>query len=198
MIRRIDRGQYIRLTNAIPDYHEDFLPFTRIYARQEKPRLASWRVRWCLDELVDEGKLECTTIGTRRYYRKRKQVRSVALIPDRPYNGTQRNQFSLDANVDPLVQSLAPLRQGDSVKLWMERPQKAEPKKGAERSPKILVILTPGQALGFPRKSLLVSVIGKGSAVVDLSNPKNVANLVLAGVPARLAHELLKRVSRLL
>lgn len=190
--------QYRRFLDAIPRPGEDPLPSSRIYTRQEKPRMAHWKVRMALHELARQGKLEVFRAGTIRYYRQHLQPQPVAPSPAPTYNVGGRNEFSLDPNVDPFVQVLAPLLVGRTVKLWMDIPQKPSNLKRAKSSKRTLVVLTPGQSFGLPREALLVSLVGKGCALLDLSRQRSVADLVLAGMSAKLAKELFNRVARLI
>lgn len=160
--------------------------------------MAHWKVRMALWEIAKTGKLEVFLAGKIRYYRWLSRGPEVALAKLPAYNQSGRNKFSLDPNVDLFVQALAPLRSGRTVSMWMDVPQKASTLKRRNAPKRTLVVLTPGQSFGLPREALLVSLVGKGSALLDLTRQRSVADLVLAGMSAKLAKELFSRVARLI
>lgn len=109
------------------------------------------------------------------------------------YNHSERNQFSLGPMGEPFHTALMPLLSGKPVVLTMDDPRFARKKNYLGSKDKRLVILTPGQMLGFGRHHLLVSIVGSGSCIVRLGHPKS-ADLVLAGMPAKLANVLMDKI----
>ena len=150
-----------------------------------------------LDTLVYQGKLQAVHAGYKVYYRRRIVVHNLAITTGFAYNPARRNKFPLDKDIDPFLQALNPLRLGKAALLWMDDP--LPQKKTVQDTPKkTLVIIVPGQTIQLPKSSVLVSLVGKGSCVMRLGEPKKVAGLVLAGMPLRLARELSTRINRVL
>ncbi len=185
--------QYNNFVNTIPPPGKHVLSANQIYMRQERPRLSRRLVYEALEQMAARGEIEAIEDGRMTYYRKKTVVTNLALRREPSYNGSTRNKFSLVADPDRFIQALAPLRSGKSVLLWLE-PPKSKTKNFRGRD-KFLVALTPGQGIGFPSSAILVSVVGKGSAIVRLDEPKKVADLVLAGVPAKLANVLVDKLA---
>lgn len=87
---------------------------------------------------------------------------------------------------------LAPLLQGKSVILRMTY----KPKGRFEGNYKAVVI-TPGQCLGTDNDTCLVSIVNGGCAPVTTDLKRSVAKLVLAGMPAHLATQLVREFVRI-
>jgi len=183
--------------DAIPGAGETPLSANQIFNRQARMRLPRREVYARLEALVYEGKVQRVVGGFMHYFRHATANKKLALFKGFAYNGAQRKELPLDANVDLLLQTLAPLTHEKIVKLWMEPPPKVAPKKSRRTSERRLIVLTPGTHLGLPRKTVMVSVIGKGSCLVRLDEAVRTADLVLAGMSARLAKELMNRIHQL-
>jgi hypothetical protein len=123
-------------------------------------------------------------------------VRSgVAVTAEPIYNRERRNEFPLSTDTDAFLGALAPLRFGKTVVLTMDDPRfKAMKNYRGNKGTKILV-LVPGSAMGI-ENCVLVSVLGSGSCMVRLKSTK-VADLVLAGMPAKLADVLMQKLHRI-
>lgn len=182
--------------DAIPLDYERHLSGNEIFNRQKLPRLPRKDLYPLLESMAQRGEIEGISTGYLRLYRAA-PGKPIARPTGRTYNDTQRNQFSLDANINWLLQTLSPLRKGVAVHLWMNTPNKTGRKttKGVSRQ---LVIISPGTSIGFPREVVLVSVIGKGSSLVRPLLGEGIANLVLAGMPASLAKFLMSTLNRVI
>lgn len=90
---------------------------------------------------------------------------------------------------------LEPLLFDRSVVLLMELPPEGGKRKKAHERP-IPVVIVPGPLFGTCPGRFLVSVVGKGSAVVAPMLDVRLANLVLAGMPKRFAHALMDEFRR--
>jgi hypothetical protein len=84
---------------------------------------------------------------------------------------------------------LSPLADGRPATLLMNLPQSTAVKKIAAGRP-IPVVIVPGSIIGASDDSFLVSVIGKGSALIAPIRSSSISELVTAGIPARLAKVL--------
>jgi hypothetical protein len=115
-----------------------------------------------------------------------------------PYNAEQRRDSSLAFEADLARRYLLPLKFGKSVVMVMDDPSwVANPKyKGKKRHK--LVVIAPGPMHGFSETCFLVSVVGGGACIVHLNGPHSVANLVLAGMPAALAKELMNQIHQVM
>lgn len=113
------------------------------------------------------------------------------------YNDPQRNSFSLSLDGDNFLAALAPLRHGKPVHLVMDDPKFAAMKKYVGTKAKKLVFLVPGSMIGIDPSGVLVSILESGSCVVWPKRPPKVANLVLAGMPAKLANVLMQKLHRI-
>ena len=181
---------------AIPHAAEPYLSGNQIFNRQRKPRLPRLLLYPMLEDMADRQEIDRVSVGHMKYYRSRNAEVELDAGGSPGYNHSQRNRFSLDADVDYLYQTVHPLARGKTVMLWMELPATAQ-KKTSRISKRRLVVLSPGHATGLPRDTLLVSVIGSGSTLLRPLQKEGVANLVLAGMPARLAHVLMNVVRRI-
>lgn len=188
-------GQLQHFLNAIPGEREVPLSANQIFNRQEKMRLPRRYVYEMLDAMANEGRIERVHAGFMEYYRKRITSRGLVIPTSFAYNAEQRNQFSLDKDIDPFLQALAPLRAGKTVLLWMESPQAKTEKKVRKAVLKTLVVISSGPSIGLPEGTVLISMVDKGSCVLRLGEPKKVAKLILAGMPIKLAQELTKRIN---
>jgi len=95
------------------------------------------------------------------------------------------NEFhQVSTDVDWLRIRLRPLLEGRAVILTLLN----ETGTGKRKNP--LVTITPGDHLGFARKSVVVSVINLGSCIVEI-NCNQISGLVQAGIPSKFARILL-------
>lgn len=92
---------------------------------------------------------------------------------------------------------LSPLACGKSVQLLMETPKVARRIKSVAEPKPLPVVVVPGPLFGSAPGLFLVAVVGKGSTVVAPSSSTNVAGLVGAGMPARLANYLIREIRNL-
>lgn len=181
---------------AIPDTQP--LSANQIFRRQDKPRLPLGEVRELCEQLAYEGSVERVHIGYMVYYRHR--ARSLALVTWTPYNDTGRNKFfPPSTKVDWFASALYPLRQGKTVRLLMDDPRTVALKKSKKGKQERVIVLVPGQLIGTDSSIVLVSVLGKGSTAVHprlygREKGKQVADLVLAGMPAKLATTLMNEL----
>lgn len=97
----------------------------------------------------------------------------------------------------PTRSLLAPLMKGKSVVLTMEVPRKKGPLRKPREAPKIHVVIVHWSAIGSPPYTFLVSVLGRGSTLVNLASRASVAGLVLAGIPFRSANALMDEFHRI-
>ena len=95
--------------------------------------------------------------------------------------------------------TLEPLLKNQSVTLLIDAPRATRPGK-IRRAPDrpIPVVIVPGLLFGASPGKFLVAVVGRGSTVVSLTCRREVANLVLSGIPSRLAHALIDEFRRTL
>lgn len=185
-----------RLENArkaIPGVGETAQSLKHIWVSQKRPRLSKPHVKALLELLESTGEVERVEGGRYTYYRYRPKVRSLARRVETDYNGPARSKSSLSADVDWFLQALYPLRLNKPVLLWMDDPRLTRLKKRSA-STKRLVVLTPGELSGLPERSVLVSVVGAGSCIVHVDAKPSVANLVLAGMPVKLADVLMNQL----
>lgn len=123
---------------------------------------------------------------------------AVESRPDLQYNGPTKSQsFRIVARREYSV--LDPLLSGKSVTLNMQLhpPVRAGKKRLSDGKP-IAVVIVPGPVFGTTQDRYLVAVVGRGSAVITPRKNSGVANLVLAGIPQRLAHALMDEFRRVL
>lgn len=132
-------------------------------------------------------------VNPRHHQFKRKELIEYPLTPG--YNREQRNEFPLSTESDAFLGALAPLRFGKTVVLTMEDPRFKAIKNYRGTKGTKLVVLVPGSAMEM-KGVVLVSVLGAGSCMVRL-NSTQVADLVLAGMPARLASVLMQKLHRI-
>lgn len=182
--------------DAIPSVYERYMSANEIFNRQHLPRLPRCELYPMLEGMAQDGMIDGISTGYMRLYRNKDSV-SIAESSLGEYNDRQRNQFSLDANIDWLLQTLNPVSKGKVVHLWMDTPNKTG-KKTTRDLRRQLVIISPGTCVGFPREVVLISVIGKGSSLVRPIKGDGVANLVLAGMPASLAKLLMSTLNRVM
>lgn len=185
--------QLANARKAIPAIGDRAQSVTAIHRSQSKPRLGYEHLKSLLEFLEATGEVERIEAGNHCYYRYRERVRSLAPRVETDYNGPARSKSSLSADVDWFLQALYPLRLKKPVLLWMDDPR-LKRLKNRSTATKRLVILTPGEASGLPERSVLVSVVGSGSCIVDVDARPLVANLVLAGMPAKLAEVLMNQL----
>jgi len=112
------------------------------------------------------------------------------------YNTYRKHKLSPGESLDAFSQALLPLTQEKVVILSMDDPRMRVVKKLSAPKKKA-VVLVPGTLMGMTGKVVLISVVGSGSAVMNIDQPKQVANLVLAGMPARLAGILMEKLHRI-
>ncbi len=102
-------------------------------------------------------------------------------------NDIHRSEISTE--IDWLSSRLAPLKNGTPVALQIDRPTGV----GKRKNP--VVTIVPGLYFGF-ENSMIVSVLENGSTTVRIGTNK-IANLVNAGIPAKLAGALVKALNSL-
>lgn len=189
--------EYANARASIPLACESWLSANQIFIRQQKPRLPRRLVYTLLDELATLGAIDTLQIGYMTYYRNHPERLELIDLPSASaYNDSQRSKSSLDADVDYLYQSIHQLANGKSVLIWMDMP--AKPRKQTSRVVnRKLVCLVPGTAFNEPRDILLVAIIGAGSCLIRPQGKQSIANLVLAGMPAKLAQALMNAVRRI-
>lgn len=178
------------LWRVLPLPHSDPRPASYLHQAMLSPRMPLRRIRAILREWEQRGRAEIIQAGRTRYYRRKAANTGIALTLRGGYNGGQRSESSLTADVDWFQQKLYRLKAGEPVSLMMETPSSKFSKRAAGPVQN-LVILTPGSLLGFPQ-AVLVSVLGKGSCVIHPST--KLADLVLAGIPAVLGGALMNAI----
>lgn len=186
-------AQYTNARAAIPAIDAPAKSASAIHRSQAKPRLSFDGLKSLLYVLESTGAIEKIEAGGHVYYRYRPQVRSLATKVETDYNGPARSKSSLSADVDWFLQALYPLRLNKPVLLWMDDPR-LKRLKNRSTTTKRLVILTTSEASGLPERSVLVSVVGSGSCIVNVDAKPQVANLVLAGMPVKLAEVLMNQL----
>lgn len=167
---------------AIPKAGEEPLSANQIFKRQDKPRLPMREVEALCEALASERVVEVIQRGYMRYYRIAERLRPA-------YNAL--------ATIDPFAQALRPLAKNQAVRLWMDIPQHPARKATRRDTGRRLVIIAPGALLGLSPQSLMVSVVGSGSCIVWATRSRrstDIANLTLAGMPAKLARELMNQI----
>lgn len=182
--------------DAIPLNSERHLSGNQIFNKQGLPRLPRRDLYTMLEDMAQRGEIEGVSTGHIRLYRAADRG-TIASPSGITYNDTQRNKSSLDADIDWLLQKLHPVRTGKVVHLWMDLPSKTG-RKTTKSERRQLVVLSPGTTIGFPREVVLVSVIGKGSSLIRPLLADGIADLVLAGMPARLAKLLMSTLKRVI
>ena len=190
----VNQEAHINAQSAIPGSGEEPMTCSAIYRRQATPRMSRVSLRCLLDELVRVGRVEVVLSTPHKYYRRAPEI-SVASGAVTGYTQSRRCESSLPGADDPLLRTVFPLRAGKPVKLWLDLPTTLKKSTAPRRR---LVILSPGSHVGLPRTCVLVSIVGSGSCVVRTSPPHKLADLVLAGMPAKLAGELMNKIHRAL
>lgn len=118
------------------------------------------------------------------------------------YNDRKKSETFLKV-ADELGSPLAPLLIGKTVILQMEQIAPTQGRKFSA-TPKVVtrtVLLVPGVSMGIDRNLFLVALIGKGSQMIAprmRDRKSDLANLVLAGFPAKLANVLMDEFHRIL
>lgn len=187
------------ILRAVPPPECSPLSCTAIHRVLDLPPVHLADLREVLVLLSLSGEVETLRVGGHTYYRKKyNDGLEVAPPAGRPYNPHTRSKSSLDST-DYLLHALTPLRAGRAVALWMDTPRRAH-RKNARSHPRQVVVLSPGPMLGLPKGTVLVSVVGSGSCFARVDQPQyvnlNVADLVLAGIPAKLANVLMRTLQR--
>lgn len=178
-------------------YDEPAASLNAIYLRQKRPGLSKANLREMLDAMVEYRVVERIQTTRGVCYRRTPPVNGVAKPRDTPYNDNRCGESALDADVDLLAQAVYPLRFGNPVLLWMDDPRMAGIKnfRGSKRK---LMVISPGPITGLPVGLILISIIGSGSCLLRTDEFDKVANLVLAGVPAKLANALIAAIRKVL
>ena len=115
-----------------------------------------------------------------------------------PYNRGSKSK-SFRVTVARPKSPLSPLSTGSIVKLFMDTTVVVGyGKKRTAKQKRELVIVTPGKLFGASIYFLLVSVVGKGCAVIDLRDGRSIAKLMLAGMPKEAASILMAESHRVL
>lgn len=107
------------------------------------------------------------------------------------------NKSSSIGNPDYLGAKLEPLTRGYAVTLSMQDPRFDKLKAYRGKKANQLVCMAPGPMYALPTDTLLVSIVGNGSCVIRPHESKDVAKLVLAGMPAGLAKALQSKLNTL-
>lgn len=113
------------------------------------------------------------------------------------YNQGSKSKSFRDVAVRRPRSPLDPLLEGKSVTLRMSVPDTSGKKRVGERKP-FIVVIVPGSLIGSTSDVFLVSVIGRGSAVVSPRRSPRTGSLILSGVPPRLASALMDEFRRIL
>lgn len=194
----------------LPDPGDPPVSASHLRLLMERPRPSLEKLRSQLDVLVNAGAAEAIQTNRYTYYRWKPQTEGInpvvtpiaAPVPG-TYNGPQNHHETL-IETDWFQKALEPIRAGQHVTLWMNYPTKTKVQRSLEQGRKLIVIY-PFQTHKQIPKTLLISVVGSGSCIVnidkiteqfviDFNSSKDVANLVLAGVPARLAKVLMNAI----
>jgi hypothetical protein len=163
----------------------------RIFVTQDKPRLPRVEIAALMAELVATGYVEEIEIGFMKYYR----WRDLALAPATDYNSGQRSESSLVEEPDWFVSTLYPLHRNVAVHLSLEDPRFGKIKHYRGKRKNQLVVLVPGVLVGLRQEYLLVAIVGSGSCLIRPHIPgHSIADLVLAGMPAKLATTLMNKL----
>jgi hypothetical protein len=101
---------------------------------------------------------------------------------------------SFSSTPDLLVKHLAPLKMGKPVRLAIDQTKQSGKK---TRETKLLMLLAPGALYQMQPDLIIVSVIDKGSCIIDPKAGKGIGSLGKAGVPVRLAIVLLDKLKEL-
>lgn len=194
-VKEKEEKQWINAIRAIPGNADESATFNTIYCRQAHPRLPRKVLKNYLRLLVDRGEALVEKRGKRVCYKRSAVPQGLAVPTERFYNGSQRIDDSLDTEVDRFRQALAPLRDNKIVRLWMDAPLPKAAMKSSSKSPRKLVVITPGPLVGFPRKTFLVSIVRGGSCMVRIGLSDSIARLMLASMPSALAKHLMQSLS---
>lgn len=122
------------------------------------------------------------------FIRPNKRKTPVAKAPQQRYSTSLKSR-SLRTGTADTRDPLEPLRHDKPVILEMSKPKVESKRIAANRA--IPIVLVPGKVIGAPRGKLLVSVIGHGAAIIDSVSPEALGQLVLAGIPVKLAKVLI-------
>lgn len=104
------------------------------------------------------------------------------------------NKFSSLGDPDFLANKLEPLTRGYAVSMSMQDPKFEKLKQYKGKKKNQLVCLAPGPMYALPTDTVLVSIVGNGSCIVRPFESKDVAKLVLAGMPVKLANALMSKL----
>lgn len=117
----------------------------------------------------------------------------------RVYNGLSKSKpFRVDTVKSSTTEPLAGLADGKSVAITMGFNVSTGKRSVSPPRRDFLIVLTPGTSFGAKPGTLLVSVVGKGSAVVNPFLDRGVSSLVLAGIPSALARGLMAQCRRVM
>ena len=173
------------------------LSANQIHRRQDTPRLPLAEVRILCEEMYQQGEVDRIEIGFMVYYRRAKRRgTALALRREPSYTSSRKTKvFPVSTEVNYFLSALYPLTRGTPVLLRMEVPRtQAKNKTGPAKR---LVALVPWS---MPDKAtLLVAVVGAGSCFIlpGHVDKKQTANLVLAGMPVKLATLLQQELNQL-
>ena len=113
------------------------------------------------------------------------------------YNNLKKSKSLLDLaeknNAEFSI--LNDLKLGRSVTLTMDIPSKIKSQSGKTKK---IVVIVPSALIAGPAGTFLIAVIGKGSAIINPFNSRQVGNLVIAGIPAILSNALIAEIRRVL
>jgi hypothetical protein len=100
--------------------------------------------------------------------------------------------------LDQFLNRLEPVRRGYATVLAMTDPRYMNNPRYRGKRANQLIAIAPGELYGLRRKSVLVSVVGNGSALIYPVDRVGLDGLVLAGIPSRLAGHLMEALHLLL
>lgn len=103
------------------------------------------------------------------------------------------NRTGNDEVKDEFFQALKPLTSGKTVFLKMTVPGFRTTKTIGDPAPRT-VALVPGESMGLDPGYVMVAVFGRGSTIIDLVGKPKIANVVLAGMPEKLAKALVDKL----
>lgn len=178
------------LAAAIPAPGDKPIGIQAIVNRAAKPRPSARQCGKLIKWLVEFGFVEEVKAGLHTKYRRSPEWPGIDSNSEVPYTTTGRSESSVIPD-NPFVRALRKLKDDQCVTLWMPKPKNTLFKKSQEDS-RTLVTITPGPLLGLPKYVVMISIIGSGCRLVRLDKANQVANLVLAGMPAKLANALME------
>lgn len=138
-------------------------------------------------------------LGPHNHHRRKGRPRADDVVDDTGERYNSLYAVSTNRTVrgekqkDEFLEVLRPLTQGKTVVLRMMEPGFRTTKVINTGMKQKIVILVPGAAMDI-EGALLISVIGRGSTIIEAAGTIKVANLVLAGMPEKLAKALVEKL----